>query len=127
MNKLRLLIIDSSKIFCASARQYLLNCPYVDCVQIAYSIDQALGMVDLLQPHNIIIDAKLLQYNTGVENKLFKLMEKVPEARIVCLTLYAEKFDKYDIFQSDTCISMVSKENFAHDINQLFGDSIKIH
>lgn len=127
MNKLRLLIIDSNKIFCASARQYLVNCPYVDCIQITSSIDQALGMADMLQPHYIIIDTNLLQNKTGVENNIFKLMEKVPEARVVCLTLFTEKVNNYDVYQDGTCLIMVSKENFARDMNRLFGDGMKIH
>lgn len=127
MNKFRLLIIDSSKIFSASARQYLLNCPYVDSIQVAYSINRALRMIDGLQPHYIIIDKELFQYNTEEESEIFNLIERVPEAGIVCLTLYSEKTAKHDISQVKTCINMVSKENFAQDISKLFRDSMEVY
>ncbi len=126
MGKLRLLIIDSNTVFSSSARQYLISCPGVECVQVYFDLKQAIEEVSLIQPHYIFIDYNLLRNSCEEEFYHLKFMQVAPAAKIVCLTLFLDIYSKGS-YQDYSYVSVISKENFAKDVHRLFEAGLETH
>ena len=89
LRPVEVLIVDDQMYFCHMAREILSKCSRFAVVGESYCAQQAMGLIDELNPDVILMDVEMDGIN-GLE-ATHLIRSRFPEVRVVLMSVYDEK------------------------------------
>lgn len=116
MKKLRVFLVDDSRVFIYAAKAMLASLPNVEVVGTADSAESALQQIPGLSPELVFMDLSLPGMN-GI--RAMREINALPIApKLVLLSLHARSDYRDAVFASGG-MAMICKSDFAHEVPDL--------